>query len=102
MGSTLPLHHLILEAVDELTDWIVLEIHEIEITEEGSVMVPAEGVVALVTEEMGVVLVIAAEVGLEIDAGDLIKKNPALMLLTLFLLYTGLIVCTCTILNIRK
>ena len=53
-------------------------------------------------EEMGVVLVIAAEVGLEIDAGDLIKEKPALMLLTLFLLYTGLIVCTCTILNIRK
>ena len=43
-------------------------------------------------EEMGVVLVIAAEVGLEIDAGDLIKKTPALMLLTLFLLYKGLIV----------
>ena len=29
-------------------------------------------------EEMGVVLVIAAEVGLEIDAGDLIKKNPGI------------------------
>merc|ERR1739844_466882 len=82
--STLPLHHLILEAVDELTDWIALEIHEIEITEEGSVMDPDVGVAALVTaevegvlviEEVGVVLVIAAEVGLEIDAGDLIKKN---------------------------
>jgi len=83
----LPLHHLILEAVDELTDWIVLEIHEIEITEEGSVMDPDVGVAALVTvevegvlviEEMGVVLVIAAEVGLEIDAGDLIKKKPGI------------------------
>ena len=38
------------------------------------VTVEVEG--ALVIEEMGVVaLVIAAEVGLEIDAGDLIKKN---------------------------
>jgi len=65
-------------AVDELTDWIALEIHEIEITEEGSVMDPDVGVVDLVIEEMGVALVIAAEVGLEIDAGDLIKKKPGI------------------------
>jgi hypothetical protein len=38
-------------------------------------MDPDVGVVDLVIEEMGVALVIAAEVGLEIDAGDLIKKN---------------------------
>ena len=37
------------------------------------VTVEVEG--ALVIEEMGVALVIAAEVGLEIDAGDLIKKH---------------------------
>merc|ERR1712008_411035 len=73
--STLPLHHLILEAVDELTDWIALEIHEIEITEEGSVMDPDVGVEGLVTVEKGVALVIAAEVGLETDAGDPIKKT---------------------------
>ena len=38
-------------------------------------MDPDVGVVDLVIEEMGVALVIAAEVALEIDAGDLIKKN---------------------------
>ena len=38
-------------------------------------MDPDVGLVDLVIEEMGVALVIAAEVDLEIDAGDLIKKN---------------------------
>merc|ERR1712037_925379 len=40
-----------MEGFQVVTDWIVLEIHEIEITEEGSVMGPDVGVAALVTVE---------------------------------------------------
>ena len=43
------------------------------VTVEVEVALVIEG--ALVIEEMGVVLVIAAEVGLETDAGDPIKKT---------------------------
>ena len=42
---------------------------------EDLVTVEAEAEEALVIEEMGVALVIAAEVGLETDAGDPIKKT---------------------------
>ena len=52
-------------------------------------------------EEMGVVLVIAAEVGLEIDAGDLIKKKPGIDVVDIISIVHRPD-CTCTILNIRK